>query len=234
MFKTLKEDIQTVFKKDPAARSTLEVLFCYPGLHAVWLHRIAHFLWKNRLKLIARIISHINRFITGVEIHPGAKIGRRFFIDHGMGIVIGETTEIGDDVLMYQGAVLGGTSLEKGKRHPTIGNNVVIGAGAIVLGPVKIGDNVKIGAGSVVVKNVPSNSIVVGVPGKIGLGFSIEEIRALEHGKLPDPISDALKFVVKEQEKLEERIEQLENTIYELEKIINKKKTERKIERLKN
>ncbi|MCP2519141.1 serine O-acetyltransferase [SCandidatus Aminicenantes bacterium Aminicenantia_JdfR_composite] len=227
IFKTLKEDIQTVFKKDPAARNTLEIILCYPGLHAVWLHRIAHFFWKNKLKLIARIISHINRFITGVEIHPGAKIGRRFFIDHGMGIVIGETTEIGDDVLMYQGAVLGGTSLEKGKRHPTIGNNVVIGAGAIVLGPVKIGDNVKIGAGSVVVKDVPSNSIVVGVPGRIGLGLSIEEIKALEHGKLPDPISDALKFVMREQEKLEEKIEQLENTIFELKKIMNKGKRER-------
>ncbi len=228
MFKTLKEDIQTVFAKDPAARSTLEVIFCYPGLHAVWLHRIAHFFWKYKLKLIARIISHFNRFFTGVDIHPGAKIGRRFFIDHGMGIVIGETTEIGDDVLMYQGAVLGGTSLERGKRHPTLGNNIVIGAGAIVLGPVKIGDNVKIGAGSVVVTDVPSNSIIVGVPGRIGLGFSIEEIQALEHGKLPDPIADALKFVMNEQEKLEQKIEQLENALSQINKYFKIDKKERK------
>jgi len=229
MFRTLKEDIQTVFKKDPAARSTLEVLCCYPGLHAVWLHRIAHFFWKNKLRFIARIISHINRFLTGVEIHPGAKIGRRFFIEHGMGIVIGETTEIGDDVLMYQGAVLGGTSLQKGKRHPTLGNNVVIGAGAIVLGPVRIGNNVKIGAGSVVVKDVPSNSIVVGVPGRIGLGFSVEEIQALEHGKLPDPITDALKFVMKEQEKLEEKISKLEEALTQISKYfkIDKEEKER-------
>lgn len=228
MFKTIREDIQTVFRKDPAARNTLEVILCYPGLHAIWLHRIAHFFWKNKLKLIARIISHINRFITGVEIHPGAKIGRRFFIDHGMGIVIGETTEIGDDVLMYQGAVLGGTSLEKGKRHPTVGNNVVIGAGAIVLGPVRIGDNVRIGAGSVVVKDVPSNSIVVGVPGRIGLGLSMEQIRELEHGKLPDPISDALKYVMNEQEKLEEKIEKLEKEINEIEMFLRRNK-EKKI-----
>ena len=229
MLRTLKEDIQTVFKKDPAARSTLEVLCCYPGLHAVWLHRIAHFFWKNRLRFIARIISHINRFLTGVEIHPGAKIGRRFFIDHGMGIVIGETTEIGDDVLMYQGAVLGGTSLQKGKRHPTLGNNIVIGAGAIVLGPVRIGNNVKIGAGSVVVRDVPSNSIVVGVPGRIGLGFGIEEIQALEHGKLPDPITDALKFVMKEQEKLEEKISKLEEALTQINKYfkINREDKER-------
>jgi serine O-acetyltransferase len=155
MFKILKEDIQTVFIKDPAARSTLEVLLCYPGLHALWSHRIAHGLWKRKFYLLARILSQISRWMTAIEIHPGAKIGRKFFIDHGAGIVIGETTEIRNNVLMYQGVVLGGTSLEKKKRHPTIGNDVIIGAGAILLGPINIGDGGKIGAGSVVVKDVP-------------------------------------------------------------------------------
>ncbi len=218
MFKRLKEDITTVFTRDPAARSVLEVLFCYPGLHAVWIHRVAHFLWCKNLKFFARLLSHINRLFTGIEIHPGAKIGRRFFIDHGAGIVIGETTEIGDDVLMYQGVTLGGTSLEKKKRHPTIGNNVEIGAGAIVLGPIKIGNNVRIAAGSVVVRDVPDNATVIGVPGRIGLGFSAEDIRRLEHGKLPDPIADALQFVMKEQERLHKKIKELEKKIEEIKK----------------
>ncbi len=213
MFKRIKEDIQTVFAKDPAARSILEVILCYPGLHAIWLHRIAHFFWQKGFKLVARLISHLSRFLTGVEIHPGAKIGRRFFIDHGSNVVIGETTEIGDDVLIYQGVTLGGTTLEKKKRHPTIGNNVIIGAGAIILGPIKIGNNARIAAGSVVVKDVPDNAIVIGVPGRIGLGFTTEEIRKLEHGKLPDPIADALQFVMKEQEKLLKRIEKLEKQL---------------------
>ena len=167
MFKTLREDIQTVFAKDPAARSVLEVLFCYPGLHALWLHRLAHFLWQHKLRFLARFLSHINRFLTGIEIHPGAKIGRRFFIDHGAGVVIGETAEIGDDVLMYQGAVLGGTTLEKKNRHPTVGNNVVMGTGAIALGAITIGDGARIGSGSVVVKSVPARATVVGIPGRI-------------------------------------------------------------------
>ncbi len=213
MFKRIKEDIQTVFAKDPAARSILEVILCYPGLHAIWLHRIAHFFWQKGFKLVARLISHLSRFLTGVEIHPGAKIGLRFFIDHGSNVVIGETTEIGDDVLIYQGVTLGGTTLEKKKRHPTIGNNVIIGAGAIILGPIKIGNNARIAAGSVVVKDVPDNAIVIGVPGRIGLGFTTEEIRKLEHGKLPDPIADALQFVMKEQEKLLKRIEKLEKQL---------------------
>lgn len=211
MFKTLKEDIQTVFAKDPAAKNRLEVILCYPGLHAVWLHRIAHWFYKKKIYTIARIISHINRHITDIEIHPGAKIGRRFFIDHGMGVVIGETAEIGDDVLMYQGVVLGGTSLEKKKRHPTLGNNVVVGTGAIVLGAVNIGDNARIGAGSVVINDVPPGATVVGVPGRIGLGFSVKEIQALEHSKLPDPIADAIQFVMKRQGQLEERIKKLES-----------------------
>lgn len=209
MFKTLKEDIQTVFAKDPAARSTLEVLTCYPGLHALWLHRLAHFLWQHRLRLLARFLSHLGRFFTGIEIHPGATIGRRFFIDHGAGVVIGETSEIGDDVLIYQGVVLGGTTTEKRKRHPTLGNNVVIGAGAIALGPITIGDNARIGSGSVVVKSIPAGVTVVGVPGR-----SVEDrhkpIPELDHGKLPDPIAEAIRLVLREQDKLEERLNQLE------------------------
>ncbi|WP_456456564.1 serine O-acetyltransferase [Thermovibrio sp.] len=197
MLKRVREDIKTVFERDPAARSVLEVLLCYPGLHAIWFHRIAHWLWNHKLKLPARIISHISRWLTGIEIHPGAKIGRRFFIDHGMGVVIGETTEIGNDVTIYHQVTLGGTSTKKGKRHPTIGNNVVIGAGAKVLGPVKIGDNCKIGANSVVVKDVPPNSTVVGIPGKIVRREGIKPTKVdLEHGKLPDPIMETLKQIL--------------------------------------
>ena len=205
----LKEDISTVFARDPAARSLLEVISCYPGLHALWLHRLAHFLWQRKLHLLSRFISHINRFLTGVEIHPGAKIGRRFFLDHGMGVVIGETAEIGDDVLMYQGVVLGGTSLEKRKRHPTIEKNVVIGAAAILLGPITVGEGARIGANSVVVKSVPPGTTVVGV-----LGRAVEEERPLivdlEHGKLPDPIEEVIKQVLERQSKLEERLRELE------------------------
>jgi len=209
MFNTLKEDIRTVFAKDPAARNTLEVIFCYPGLHALWLHRIAHWLWRHKNFFLARLISHISRFLTGIEIHPGAKIGRRFFIDHGMGVVIGETAEIGDDVLMYQGVVLGGTSLEKKKRHPTIGNNVVIGTGAKILGPIKIGDGAKIGAGSVVIKPVPPGSTVVGVPAKVA-GKHKKLIADLEHGKLPDPVANAIKILLKRQDEIEDRLKRLE------------------------
>jgi serine O-acetyltransferase len=209
LFVRLREDIRTVFAKDPAARSTLEVLTCYPGLHTVWLHRIAHFLWRHHLYFCARSLSHFSRFLTGIEIHPGAKIGRRFFIDHGSGVVIGETAEIGDDVLMYQGAVLGGTSLEKGKRHPTIGNGAVIGTGAVVLGAIEIGEGARIGSGSVVVKPVPPGATVVGIPGRV-----IDEHRQaavdLEHGKLPDPVAEAIRLVLSEQSNLEKRLEGLE------------------------
>jgi len=211
MFKRMREDIQTVFAKDPAAKSLLEVSFCYPGLQAIWIHRIAHFLWNHKLLLIARFISLFTRWLTGIEIHPGANIGRRFFIDHGMGVVIGETAEIGDDVLMYQGVVLGGTTLEKKKRHPTLGNNVVVGAGAILLGAITVGDGARIAAGSVVVHDVPVGATVVGVPGRIGMGFSVKEVQDLEHGKLPDPIADVIRIVLKEQEKLEERVKELES-----------------------
>lgn len=227
MFGRIKEDINTVFKKDPAARSVIEVLLCYPGLHAIWLHRIAHWFYKKKLYLIARLISHINRFLTGIEIHPGAKIGRRLFIDHGMGVVIGETAEIGDDVLIYQGVVLGGVSLSKGKRHPTIGNNVVIGAGAIVLGNIKIGDNARIGAGSVVLKDVPSGATVVGVPARVG--FTQEQIKMLEHNKLPDPIAEGFEILIKEINKLEERlkkIESLEGITIQIDEYIERKKQE--------
>jgi len=233
MFKTLREDIQTVFAKDPAARSTLEVILCYPGLHALWLHRLAHFLWQHKLRLLARLLSHLNRFLTNIEIHPGAKIGRRFFIDHGAGVVIGETSEIGDDVLLYQGVVLGGTTLEKKKRHPTLGNNVVMGSGAIALGPITIGDGARIGSGSVVVKSVPPGATVVGVPGKV-----VEDRRRpvvdLEHGKLPDPVAEAIRLVLREQDKLEERLKRLEQasgvTIPEDELEPERKKIEHELE----
>lgn len=212
LFETLREDIQTVFAKDPAARSVLEVIFCYPGLHALWLHRLAHFLWLHGFKFLARFLSHINRFLTGIEIHPGAKIGRRFFIDHGAGVVIGETAEIGDDVLMYQGVVLGGTSLKKEKRHPTVGNNVVIGTGAVALGAITIGDGAKIGSGSVVVKSVPPGATVVGIPGRIAEDRK-GPLQDLEHGKLPDPVAEAIRLVLKEQDKLEQRLRRLENSL---------------------
>ncbi|MCM8764074.1 MAG: serine O-acetyltransferase [Candidatus Omnitrophica bacterium] len=209
MISRIREDIQTVFRKDPAAKNVVEVLLCYPGLHAIWMHRISHFFWIHGARTFARVISHIARFLTGIEIHPGAAIGRRFFIDHGMGVVIGETSEIGDDVLLYQGVVLGGTSLEKKKRHPTIRDNVVIGAGAVVLGAIEIGEGAKIGAGSVVIKNVPPGSTVVGVPGRIAGVHPVKKVD-LDHSQLPDPLAKALAIIIEEQEKLAERISVLE------------------------
>ena len=210
MLKTLKEDIETVFAKDPAARSTLEVLLCSPGLHALWLHRFAHFLWQHKLWLLARFLSHINRFLTGIEIHPAARIGRRLFIDHGAGVVIGETAEIGDGVLLYQGVVLGGTTLEKKKRHPTIGNNVVMGTGAVALGAITVGDGARIGSGSVVIKSVAPGATVVGIPGRI-VGDHHKPLADLEHGKLPDPVAEAIRLVLREQGKLAERLKILES-----------------------
>jgi serine O-acetyltransferase len=165
-FLRLREDIKCVFERDPAARHTLEIITCYPGVHALLLHRLSHRLWNLRLKWIARLLSNLGRFLTGIEIHPGAKIGRRFFIDHGMGVVIGETSEIGDDCTLYHGVTLGGTSWKKGKRHPTLGNNIIIGAGAKVLGPINIGENARIGSNAVVVNNVSSGATIVGVPGR--------------------------------------------------------------------
>jgi serine O-acetyltransferase len=203
------EDIRNVFTRDPAARSVIEVICCYPGLHALWIHRVSHWLWRHHFKLGARLMSQWGRFTTGIEIHPGASIGRRFFIDHGSGVVIGETSEIGDDVLMYQGTVLGGTTLTHGKRHPTIERGAVIGAGAICLGPITIGENARIGAGSVVVKSVPPGATVVGIPGRV-----VEEHRqpaaSLEHGRLPDPVAEAIGLVLAEQAKLDKRLGNLE------------------------
>ena len=216
MFRAIKEQIDTVFREDPAARSVLEIILCYPGFHAILWHRLAHWFYRHKLLLIARIISQINRAITGIEIHPGAKIGRRFFIDHGMGVVIGETTEIGDDVLLYQGVTLGGTGKEKGKRHPTIGNHVVIGSGAKVLGNITIGDYVKIGAGSVVIRSVPDHSTVVGVPGRVvrqrGEKFLETDEEVLEHGKLPDPVMQAFEEVNKRIAELEAEVRALRET----------------------
>jgi serine O-acetyltransferase len=208
LFGMLREDMRTVFAGDPAARNTLEVLVCYPGLHALWNHRAAHYLWRHRLRLIGRLLSHVNRFVTGIEIHPGASIGRRFFIDHGMGVVIGETSEIGDDVLIYQGVVLGGTTHEKMKRHPTIGNNLVLGAGATLLGAITIGERARIGAGSVVVQNVEPGATVVGVPGRVVTGRT--PVEALEHGRLPDPVSEAIGHLVDDQSEIAERLRHIE------------------------
>ncbi|MDO5849082.1 MAG: serine O-acetyltransferase [Methanobrevibacter sp.] len=194
MFKTLKEEIKAIKLKDPAARSTIEIFLCYPGFYALIFHRVSHYLWNHGFKLWARINSNWGRFLTGIEIHPGATIGKRVFIDHGMGIVIGETAEVGDDVLIYQGVILGGTTTNKGKRHPTIGKGVIIGAGAKVMGNITVGDYSKIGTGAVVLKDVPPNCTCVGVPGRIVKreGEPIKEVD-LEHGNLPDPVSDVIK-----------------------------------------
>jgi serine O-acetyltransferase len=214
MFARIREDIETVFARDPAARTVWEVVCCYPGLHAIWIYRLAHALWTHRLRFLGRLVSHANRFLTGVEIHPGATIGRRFFIDHGMGVVIGETAEIGDDVLMYQDAVLGGTSTEKVKRHPTVGNSVVIGAGAILLGPIVVGDRARIGAGSVVVKDIPAGATVVGVPARIAeTGREAGPLEVLEHARLPDPGLRVLVEMTERQERLESRVDELSRAL---------------------
>lgn len=207
----IKEYINVVRERDPAASSTLEILLCYPGLKAIFLHRIANWLWRRHLKLLARLISEFSRCLTGIEIHPGAKIGRRFFIDHGMGIVIGETTEIGDDVTIYQGVTLGGTSWTKGKRHPTVEDQVVIGAHAVLLGPITIGRESKIGSGSVVIHDVPSHSTVVGIPGKVvhrrePLDPEARKQDYLAHGTLPDPFGDALRDLDKRISEIEKRL----------------------------
>lgn len=208
----ISEDIQTIFNKDPAARSTLEVLFCYPGLHAIWIHRIAHKLWKYKLYFLARLISHISRGLTGIEIHPGATLGRRVFIDHGSGVVIGETAEVGDDVLIYMGVVLGGISLEKSKRHPTVENGVTLGSGAIVLGPITIGKGAKVGAGSVVIRSVPAETTVVGVPARIA-GYDSESVGKLDHNILPDPEILVSSKILDKLNKLEERLKVQEELI---------------------
>src|SRR5512142_448604 len=210
MFKTIHDDVQSVLDRDPAARNVLEVLLCYPGLHAIWTHRLSHKLWKSGFKLIARALSQIVRGITGIEIHPGATIGHNFFIDHGMGVVIGETAEIGDCVTLYHGVTLGGTSLQKTKRHPTIGDHVVIGAGAKVLGAITIGNNSRIGANAVVVKSTPPDSVVVGVPGQIVVRdqrvHAADEKEDLDHGRLPDTIGETLAALIAHVASLEKRV----------------------------
>jgi serine O-acetyltransferase len=195
MFNTIRHDIDSVFQRDPAARSRLEVLLCYPGLYAIWSHRVTHWLWAHNIRLLARYLSQVTRWFTGIEIHPGACIGPGFFIDHGMGVVVGETAEVGADVTLYHGVTLGGTSLSKGKRHPTLGDRVVVGAGAKVLGAITIGDDSRIGANAVVVKPVPPNSVVVGVPGQIVVRskpHTAKDAPDLDHTRLPDTIGASL------------------------------------------
>jgi serine O-acetyltransferase len=208
MFDTLKRDMQTIMERDPACRGPLEIVTCYPGFHVLLFHRVAHWMWRHRMKLLARMVSHKARFLTGIEIHPGATIGPGFFIDHGMGVVIGETAEIGKNVTIYHGVTLGGTSWRKEKRHPTIGDNVVIGAGAKILGPFTVGANSKIGAGSVVVNEVPPDSVVVGVPGRVTYkdGQKIARDVDLEHNQLPDPVAKAIECIL-------DRVHQMEHDI---------------------
>jgi serine O-acetyltransferase len=209
MFKRIREDIEVVFEQDPAARSYIEVVLTYSGLHAIWAHRIAHSFFRHKFYFIARVISQASRFFTGIEIHPGAKIGRRFFIDHGMGVVIGETCEIGDNVTIYQGVTLGGTGKEKGKRHPTIKDNVLIATGAKVLGSISIGENSKIGGGSVVLKEVPPNSTVVGIPGRVVIQDGKRINKDLNHCDLPDPVADRLREVQQELDQFQQELEKL-------------------------
>lgn len=203
----VKEDIKVIYENDPAAKNLLEVILCYPGLHALVAYRFAHRLYKWNIPLVPRVISYLTRIITGIEIHPGAEIGRRFFIDHGEGVVIGETTIIGNDVLIYQQVTLGGTGKESGKRHPTLGNNVIVGAGAKVLGNITIGDNVRIGAGSVVVEDVPEHSTVVGIPGRVVHRAVIDKQGNLMHNRIPDPIKCEINKLKAEMEILKEKLD---------------------------
>lgn len=209
MFERIRRDIQVVFERDPAARSVLEVVLLYPGLHALWLHRVAHWLWVRNWKLLARMISAFSRFITQIEIHPGARIGEGFFIDHGSGVVIGETAEIGNNVTLYQGVTLGGTGKEKGKRHPTLGDNVVVGNGARILGGFTVGENSRIGAGAVVLREVPPNCTVVGNPGRI-VRRDGQKVDILDHVNMPDPVTQILDALTRDVEKLTARVRVLE------------------------
>ncbi|WP_211652841.1 serine O-acetyltransferase [Planococcus alpniumensis] len=210
MWKLLKEDIDVIFEQDPAARSYFEVVLTYAGLHAIWAHRLAHFFFKKKLFFIARAISQISRFFTGIEIHPGAVIGRRLFIDHGMGVVVGETCEIGNDVTLYQGVTLGGTGKERGKRHPTLADNVLVATGAKVLGSITVGENSKVGAGSVVLKDVPPNSTVVGIPGKVVIQDGVKvKNRDLNHQNMPDPVMDKCDGMEMKIAALQREVEQL-------------------------
>lgn len=209
MFSAMKEDIQVVFEKDPAARSSFEVFLTYSGLHAVWAHRLAHKLFKRNWLFLARLISQISRFFTGIEIHPGAQIGSRFFIDHGMGVVIGETCIIGNDVTLYQGVTLGGTGKEKGKRHPTLEDHVLVATGAKVLGNITIGKNSKVGAGSVVLQHVPPDATVVGIPGRVVIKNGIKVGCELDHRDLPDPVADKFREIHNEMKRMREELETL-------------------------
>ncbi len=209
MVSTIREQVQTIFREDPAAKSVLEIVLCYPGFHAILLHRLAHWVHRAGVPLLPRVISQLSRMLTGIEIHPGAQIGRRFFIDHGMGVVIGETAEIGDDVLLYQGVTLGGTGKERGKRHPTLGNHVVVGTGAKVLGNILIGEHVKIGAGSVVVHPVPPHSTVVGIPGRVVRRHGVKDDEMLAHGDLPDPEAQEMDELKRRVAELEEKLQRM-------------------------
>jgi len=217
MFAALRRDIQAVRERDPAARSTLEVLLCYPGVHALACHRFAHAIWRRGWKISARFLSHIARFFTGIEIHPAAKLGPGLFIDHGMGVVIGETAEVGENVTLLQGVTLGGTSLKREKRHPTLGDNVVVGAGAKIIGGFKIGDGSRIGAGSVVVREVPTNSVVVGVPGRVTYrdGQRVAGGIDLDQTDLPDPVSKAIEQLVERIRALEDELETVKKKVEE-------------------
>lgn len=223
MFAQMKKDIDAIMLRDPAAKTRLEAALCYPGLHAIWLHRIAHHFYLKGWVVIPRLLNTFSRFLTGIDIHPGAKLGPGLFIDHGMGLVIGETAELGSNVTLYQGVTLGGTGKEKGKRHPTIGNNVIVSSGAKVLGSFKVGDNSKIGSGSVVLKEVPPNSVVVGVPGRvvtrngvrIASNNDAESMIDLNHDKLPDPVADYEELLAKHMEEINGRLKELENLIYD-------------------
>jgi serine O-acetyltransferase len=207
VLKTLKADFDIIFERDPAARNALEVLFCYPGLQALWFHRFAHWLHTSGVPFIPRFISHLSRFMTGIEIHPGAQIGHSVFIDHGMGVVIGETAIIGDYCLIYQGVTLGGTGKEMGKRHPTLGDNVVVGAGAKVLGNIELGDNVRVGAGSVVLRNVPEDCTVVGIPGRVRYREGAKD--PLDHARLPDSEAQAIRYLMDRIDALEQELQTL-------------------------
>ena len=209
-FSRLREDIQTALDCDPAARNQLEVVLAYPGLHAIWIYRGAHWMWTHRLKLLARLLSQFGRWLTGVEIHPGATIGRRLFIDHGMGVVVGETCEIGNDVLIYQGVTLGGTSLKKEKRHPTIEDHVMISAGASVIGPVTIGHGSRIGAGAVVVGSAPPYSTIVGIPGKVVERDRVRDVMDLDHARLPDPVARAISSLNEQINRMNVRVSEME------------------------
>ncbi len=210
MFAHLKEDLKAVFDRDPAVRGVFEIFFCYPGFHAMLFYRFSHWLWLHQMKFLGRFVSHLGRFFTGIEIHPGAKIGSGFFIDHGMGVVIGETAEIGDNCTLYHGVTLGGTSWAKEKRHPTLGNNVIVGSGAKILGPFTLGDNSKVGSNSVVVKEVPANATVVGIPGRVVISGEKRVGVDLQHDKLPDPVAKAVSCVFDQIQRLEDQVEELQ------------------------